>query len=69
MGNAFKILPLNYLKDWGEFESWASGAASAPEGWVKTSSPQLAQETVLIKFGASSARIIGSTGAGIGGDI
>lgn len=62
MGKAFKILPKNYLADWGEFESWASGAASAPDGWVAASSPfKIAQETTNIKFGASSALIVGST--------
>lgn len=30
---AFKILPKNYLAEWGEFESWALGTGSAPDGW------------------------------------
>ena len=63
MGTLLKILPKNYLADWGEFESWASGAASAPDGWVSASSPfKTAQETTNFKFGLNSALIIGSTG-------
>ncbi len=67
MAKAFKILPKNYLEDWGEFESWASGVASAPDGWTVSSSPTIARESTNIKFGSFSARVIGSTGAGIGG--
>lgn len=67
MATSFKILPNNYLKDWGEFESWAAGSASAPDGWIIATAPSLAQESVNIKFGVYSARIIGSTGAGVGG--
>ena len=63
MGTAFKILPKNYFSDWGEFESWAAGAASAPDGWISASSPfGLAQESTIKKFGDFSARVIGSTG-------
>lgn len=59
----FKILPKNYLADWGEFESWASGAASAPDGWISASSPfKIAQDTTTFKYGLSAAQLVGSTG-------
>lgn len=66
MGTAFKILPKNYLSDWGEFESWASGASSAPDGWIKGTNANVSRETSNIKFGVYSALISGSSGA-IGG--
>ena len=57
----FKLLPKNYLNDWGEFENWAEGAASAPTGWISASSPfGISQNTNNIKFGVSSALLIGS---------
>ena len=63
MAKAFKILPKNYLADWGEFESWAAGASSAPDGWISASSPfKLAQESTNIKYGLYSAQVVGSTG-------
>ena len=64
MGKAFKILPFNYLSDWGEFESWAAGAASAPDGWVTASTPLIAQETANIKFGSNAIAIVGTNGIG-----
>ena len=67
MGTAFKILPLNYLRDFGEFESWSLGTGSAPDGWLKATSPTLAREATNFKFGVYGALIIGSTGAGVGG--
>lgn len=64
MGKAFKILPKNYLADWGEFESWAKGTSTNPDGWLSTSSPLLAKETTIIKYGLASARVIGSGALG-----
>lgn len=61
---AFKILPKNYLADWGEFESWAQGANSAPDGWIASSSPYISRETTNIKFGTYSALVGGSNGVG-----
>ncbi len=58
---AFKILPKNYLNDWGEFESWALGSTN-PDGWIYATSPQIAKETTIIKYGTASARVIGSNG-------
>lgn len=60
--SAFKILPKNYLESWGEFESWAYGAGSAPDGWVIASSPTIAQETSNINFGNNSVSITGAGG-------
>lgn len=67
MSTSFKILPNNYLKDWGEFESWASGSSSAPDGWIVATSPTLSQESTNVKFGSYSLCIVGSNGAGVGG--
>ncbi len=64
MATSFKILPKNYLKDWGEFESWAAGSASAPDGWISASTPALSQESTNIKFGSYSARVIGTNALG-----
>ncbi len=61
---AFKILPKNYLADWGEFESWSLGTATNPDGWLSTSSPLIAQETTNKKYGNFSARVVGSGALG-----
>lgn len=62
--SSFKILPKNYLSDWGEFESWALGSPSAPDGWLMATGPIVSQETTNIKFGLSSALVIGSGALG-----
>lgn len=65
MAKAFKILPKNYLADFGEFESWAQGAASAPDGWISASSPfKIAQDTSTFKYGLSAAQLVGSAALG-----
>ncbi len=64
MAKAFKILPKNYLSDWGEFESWSQGASTNPDGWLSTSSPLIAQEATSKKYGNYSARVIGSGALG-----
>ena len=65
MGKAFKILPKNYLADWGEFESWAAGGNSSPDGWISASSPFLISSTTSnIKFGVYSALLVGSAALG-----
>lgn len=61
MARSLKILPYNYLGDWGEFEAWAEGASSSPSGWIKGSTPGVLQESTQIKFGNYSARLIGSS--------
>lgn len=58
---AFKILPKNYLDEWGEMESFASGAGSAPDGWIIASSPTIAQ-TATPNFGDYSVSITGAGG-------
>ncbi len=63
-GKAFKILPKNYLSDWGEFDSWSLGAATNPDGWLYASNPLIAQEATFIKYGIYAARIIGSGAQG-----
>lgn len=63
----FKILPRNYLADWGEFESWALGVGSAPDGWLAATSPFLiASDATNLKYGTRGLMIVGSNG-GIGG--
>lgn len=64
MGTAFKILPKNYLEDWGEFESFSGGEASAPDGWISASSFLGGQEGTSIKFGSYSVRVIGNGALG-----
>lgn len=63
-GKAFKILPKNYLADWGEFDSWSLGMNTNPDGWIAASAPLIAQEATQIKFGLYAARIIGSNALG-----
>ena len=63
MARSFKILPKNYLSDWGDMESWALGTGSAPTGWTRGTTANISQEATNIKFGSYSAEIIGSTGA------
>ena len=62
MAKAFKILPKNYLADWGEFESWSQG--TSPDGWITASTPYLNKESTNIKFGLYSALVGGSNGVG-----
>jgi hypothetical protein len=64
MNKAFKILPKNYLSEWGEFEDWAEGVGSAPTGWLIATSAIIAQETTDFKYGTYSASITGSGGEG-----
>jgi phage-related protein len=65
MGRAFKILPKNYLEEWGEFETWAEGTSSAPSGWLSASSPfLLSREATNIKFGSYAALLVGSAALG-----
>lgn len=64
MGIGFKLLPKNYLADWGEFESWAQGVNSSPDGWIAASSPYLSREATNIKYGFYSALVGGSNGVG-----
>jgi len=64
MVTAFKILPKNYLDDWGEFESWGAGAASAPDGWIAASTVLISSDAVNKKFGDRGAVVIGSGGLG-----
>jgi len=63
-GKAFKILPKNYLADWGEFDSWALGNNTNPDGWIAATGPLIAKESVFIKYGLYAARIIGSNALG-----
>jgi len=58
---AFKILPKNYLAEWGELESWSMGAGSAPDGWIIASSPTVAQ-TSTNQFGEYAVSISGAGG-------
>jgi hypothetical protein len=69
MGKAFKILPKNYLADWGEFESWSQGTGSAPDGWISASNPTFAdQEATNFKYGKYGVRIVGgAAGTAIAG--
>jgi hypothetical protein len=65
MAKAFKILPKNYLAEWGEFESWAAGATSAPDGWISASSPFLiSSDATNIKYGNRGALLVGSAALG-----
>lgn len=64
MNTAFKILPKNYLEDWGEFESWSMGVGSAPDGWLIASSAVISQETSDIKFGVYSVVVSGGGSQG-----
>lgn len=63
MGTAFKILPKNYLADWGEFESWQGG--TAPDGWVCASTLLCSSDATNYKFGSNGARLIGSGATGL----
>jgi len=63
MARSFKILPKNYLEDWGEMEAWAEGTGSAPTGWTRGTNPTVSRESTNFKFGLYSARVIGSSGA------
>lgn len=64
MVKAFKILPKNYLDDFGEFESWSLGVGSAPDGWLAASSVLIASDPTNKKFGDRGAVVIGSGGLG-----
>ncbi len=64
MAKAFKILPKNYLADWGEFESWSQGTSTNPDGWLSSSSVLAAREGTSFKYGQFSARVIGSGALG-----
>ena len=61
---AFKILPKNYLADWGELDSWSLGANTNPDGWIAASGPLIAQELVNIKYGIAAAIIVGNGALG-----
>lgn len=56
---AFQISPENIMGDYGDFESWALGASSAPDGWKAFGTAgSLAQETSTVKYGYSSLKVI-----------
>lgn len=62
MGKAFKILPYNYLADWGEFESFNG---TFPEGWLASTAGTYASDTTNKKYGNYGLSIVGSCIAGI----
>ena len=62
---AFKVLPNNYLKEWGEFESWSLGVGSAPDGWLVGSSFLVGSDATNKKYGDYGAYIVGSGGTGV----
>jgi len=66
VGTLFKILPKNYLGDWGEMESWAQGTGSAPDGWLRATNPTITRESTQVKYGSYAALVQASSGA-IGG--
>lgn len=63
MTQAFKILPKNYLFDWGEFESWSQGGDEQPDGWIEASAV-LISSTTDKKFGERGCVLVGSGGLG-----
>ena len=67
MGKAFKILPKNYLADWGEFEDWALGTGSAPTGWLAATYPTCFRESTSIKYGDYALGMIGGSGITVSG--
>jgi phage-related protein len=67
MARAFKILPKNYLMDWGEFEAWAAGTTTIPTGWVAASSPTCFLEATNKKWGNYSLGLIGGSAISVSG--
>lgn len=61
MAKAFKILPKNYLQDWGEFESWAAGTTSVPTGWLASTAATYSQELTNVKYGDFALAIVGGS--------
>jgi len=64
MGKAFKILPKNYLDDWGEFESWSAGTTSVPDGWIAATSPTCARDDSNKKYGEYGLSLVGGSNGG-----
>lgn len=62
MARAFKILPKNYLDDWGAFESWSVG--TVPDGWLINTAGTYSQETTNKKFGSYGLGVIGGSISG-----
>jgi hypothetical protein len=52
----FKILPKNYLEDWGEFESFNG---TFPEGWLVSTAGTYSQDTTNKKWGLSALGVSG----------
>lgn len=65
MALAFKILPKNYLSDWGEFESWALGVGSQPDGWLVGSAFIVGSDATNKKYGNYGAMLVGSGAQGV----
>ena len=61
MGTAFKILPQNFLNDWGAFESWESGVADVPTGWLASTAATYAQDSTNKKYGNYGLSILGGS--------
>jgi hypothetical protein len=62
---AFKILPKNYLEDWGEFEGWGAGTTSIPSGWVAATACTYSADTTNKKYGNYGlALIVGTQNGG-----
>jgi hypothetical protein len=61
MAKAFKILPKNYLDDFGEFEAWESGTTSLPSGWLAGTSGTYNAEIVNKKYGNYALGFIAGT--------
>lgn len=64
MPKAFKILPKNYLADWGEFEDWSLGTGSSPTGWLAATSPTCARESSAVKYGSYALSLTGGASQG-----
>lgn len=61
METAFKILPKNFLNDWGAFESWESGVSDVPTGWIASTAATYAQDATNKKFGLYGLAITGGS--------
>lgn len=59
MDRALKISPKNLFSDWGDFEDWEAGDSAAPTGWTKTSTPTVAKESTIKKFGSYALKMVG----------
>lgn len=63
---AFKILPKNYLSEFGEFEAWAAGTNALPSGWLAATACTYIADLTNKKYGSYGLALVNGTQDGGG---